>query len=804
MSDRTETKQRRGRSVSAKISLGFSIVLVLHISIALLGHYGLSKSRRDLETYKSLHEQVERFDAIDRVVGALQRNVLLFAFTGYHGPEVRAAQLHDKLEILLDQAEEPTLPNADSSAIGEMKVHLKAHREIFETVVVDRANRRRLVNEVLTQCSQDFAAGIRNLSGNHGTPNVASAVAAAFQAAELNTMQFINAPDSIHVRHAMSNLAAAKRLLNQLEGVADGNPVEAIQTTRAAVQGYEEAVIQMVQATRGYLHLVNVVLAGESEEFRRLAGEIRRQQSNHVGKLATVMADDSHRFQSASNVFSVITIVIGVAAAWLIGRNVAPPLNAIARTFDELTHGKSCEKIPALGRSDELGRLAAAAQVFKDKAVETERLLAIAESSQDELNKLNQQLATQTALAQEMAEEATAATLAKSEFLANMSHEIRTPMTAILGFSELVLANVTDQESIDALNTVRKNGEYLLEIINDILDLSKIEAGKLQVEHIKCSPSQIISDVASLMDVRASAKGLLLEVEHEGPLPEHIRSDPTRLQQILINLIGNAVKFTEVGKVRLVTHLLDAGTNDPKLRFDVVDTGIGMTDEHVGRLFQAFSQADSTTTRKFGGTGLGLTISKRMANMLGGDIRVRSTPGEGSTFSLTVSTGPLTGVQMVYGSNNEHLPAKEAAKAADSRNQLDCRVLLAEDGPDNQRLISFILKKAGADVVVAENGQVAFDRALAASEEGSPFDVILMDMQMPVLDGYGATGKLREAGYSGGIIALTAHAMSGDREKCLNAGCDDYTTKPIVREHLISLVAHWASQPSSPVICSAP
>ncbi|MDA7979106.1 MAG: ATP-binding protein [Pirellulales bacterium] len=382
---------------------------------------------------------------------------------------------------------------------------------------------------------------------------------------------------------------------------------------------------------------------------------------------------------------------------------------------------------------------------------------------------------------------------AKSEFLANMSHEIRTPMTAILGFSEIALSNAKEEESIQVLQIVRQNGEYLLGIINDILDLSKIESGKLDVEYIACSPSDVARDVWQLMQTRATAKGIALELDFRGPIPKCILSDPTRLRQILINLVGNAVKFTETGQVRLVVQLHEHGAAG-KLRFDVIDTGIGIGEQHIPRLFAPFGQADASTTRRFGGTGLGLTISNRLAEMLGGNIRVTSKVGEGSMFSLEIDTGPLAGVQFVEETPDSSTPAPAAESACEVREDLACRVLLAEDGPDNQRLISFVLKKAGSEVAVADNGEIAVDLAMTALREGNPFDVILMDMQMPVLDGYSATSQLRAAGYSGPIIALTAHAMSDDRKKCVAAGCDDYATKPINRNGLISLVAQYALQ----------
>ena len=231
------------------------------------------------------------------------------------------------------------------------------------------------------------------------------------------------------------------------------------------------------------------------------------------------------------------------------------------------------------------------------------------------------------------------------------------------------------------------------------------------------------------------------------------------------------------------------------MQFDVIDTGIGIADDKVEKLFLPFTQADSSTTRKFGGSGLGLAISKRLAELLGGTISMSSSVGKGSTFSVTVSTGSLDNVRLidnVVESVGETVHANGADETEDS--PIRSRILLAEDGPDNQRLIGFILKKAGAEVTLAENGQIAIDLVAAAKSEGCPFDVILMDMQMPVLDGYAATRKLRDREYSGPIIALTAHSMSTDRQKCLDAGCDDYTTKPIDREKLISLVSHYASR----------
>lgn len=454
-----------------------------------------------------------------------------------------------------------------------------------------------------------------------------------------------------------------------------------------------------------------------------------------------------------------------------------------------------------LARQAEMTRNALEQRVV-ERTREVEARSKALENATEELRNTNEQLAAARVAAD-------AANRAKTDFLANMSHEIRTPMTAIVGYAELLRDEIISAElpgaPVEFVDAILHNTEHLLGLLNDILDMTKIEGGQLEVEHVRYSPWDIVYGVATMMRAPAKNKELTLSIEHVGPIPETIETDPLRLRQILANLIGNSIKFTHSGGVHVSVQLVDRETDKPLLKIQVSDTGIGMSEETVGKLFDRFSQADSSTTRRYGGSGLGLAISKRLAVMLGGNIVVQSELGRGSRFTVTVETGSLEGVRLLdeplATTTTDRLQRKPGRIANGER------VLLAEDSIDNQRIISLILSNAGFQMTVAENGLIAYEKALAALHEGKPYDMILMDMQMPVMEGHEATQRLRAAGYTRPIVALTAHATVDDRRKCLEAGCDFYVTKPINRAELLVVAADCAlggARPNIPPVIGGP
>lgn len=393
------------------------------------------------------------------------------------------------------------------------------------------------------------------------------------------------------------------------------------------------------------------------------------------------------------------------------------------------------------------------------------------------------------------------AQLEKDTFLALMSQEVRTPLSAILGFSEILNESSDDPETQTAAEIIHTNGQSLLDTINDFLDLSKIKAGLLDIEILDCCPVKVIENIHAYMTKKADSKGLLFNIQYETEIPETIKSDPIRLKQILTTVIGTAIKLTHEGSVTLCVETTSADNGTQQLTFRVTNTETELSSEQFSHLFNPSRLTDELLTHPVSGLGLGLAVSKHLTEMLGGSIQVKSQDASSTTVEFTIPAGDLTEVKMEKFSASKRLEEIKAKKASHDFLNQNCHILLVEDGIYNQRFIKFLLTRAGAEITIVENGQEAINELQKSQGIGDPigypYDLILMDIQMPVLDGYSTTRKIRALGYTKPIIALTIHAMDSDRQKCFDAGCDEYMSKPLERKKLISIINSFLKKSQS-------
>jgi signal transduction histidine kinase/CheY-like chemotaxis protein len=527
-------------------------------------------------------------------------------------------------------------------------------------------------------------------------------------------------------------------------------PPDALQVLRGALSGFEGTVQDTFKT-------------GEPD----LISSKSLQQVPWLLVSVVPQAEAFEPIQSATKRLWLITLAVFVLVApivWATAWLTLNPLSVLRDDINELRRDDSHHTAVSEMRQDEIGELARTfILLLKERAVAADR---------------------QQAAEQRLREAAEAALRAKSDFLSTMSHEVRTPMNGVIGIADVLLDTQLDPIQRDYAETIVRSGEALLEILDDVLDMAKIEAGKIDLEMIPFDPVQVLNDVITLSGPRASAKGLNLQLNIGPDVPAAVIGDPSRLRQVIANLISNALKFTPVGTIRV--ELLAAGSNDggSLLRFAVVDSGVGMSEAQRQKLFKPFTQAEASTTRRFGGTGLGLAISLRLVEMMGGKFTVDSAEGQGSTFAFTIRCRLAA-------------PAPATRPRVRSLQQFSGRILVVEDNIVNRKVARSVLKGYGLEVSEAENGELALEALRHQS-----YDLVLMDMHMPVLDGLETTRRIRAGEREHGaarrqtVVAMTANVLREAVDSCREAGMDDFLPKPFKREQMVDILSRWLQPPA--------
>jgi len=777
----------KGLSIRQQIMLGFTLLIGMSIAITALNVYHL----RDFNSLFTEHRQASAHTnsmlEVDANIAELQRRILSFSYAHRIGDINDILALHSKIlsQIAALITQHQDLSSTNRKLLSQLEALIINLKEKIENLRDQREYREKILASILVEsfdATENNLHHLYNSLNNLNSNEIHTLWMSQDYLASIQTSsaQYFNTHENKDKRNIQKTFILLKFDLKDMRiRLLNDDQTKKLDETLATLDEAEQNFHTAVQADRNYLFLLNIVIAGETAEIANTSDELKKgfiQISQQVNEQVEKQSIVNERLAISA---SIIGSVVAILMAFFLGKKISEPLMAITNTFGRLANEENVESIPCTERTDEIGRLANAANVFRETNKRTQGLLERTGNFASALKQREIALEQAVAKAQD-------ASLAKSQFLANMSHELRTPMNAVLGMLALLKKTALNTRQSDYVQKSESAARTLLSLLNDILDLSKAEAGKIELDPIPFRISKMLDDLKTILSPIAAAKDIQLNILPDPQLPQIFMGDELRLQQILINLGSNAIKFTQQGEVSLSIEFVAADQDKTTVTFGVRDTGIGIAAENIVKIFTGFTQAESSTTRRFGGTGLGLAISQHLVSLMGGKLQVDSEQGKGSYFYFRLTLRNPNEDEL------QHFTATDTAAAiADNVQHLHgMKILLVEDNLTNQQIAQELLEYEGAQITTANNGQEALDALTRQQPPTDHFDVVLMDIQMPVMDGFSATHGIRnQLGLTQlPIIAMTANAMASDHEACLAAGMNGHVGKPFNLSHLIAVL----------------